>query len=402
MSTALETFVIVGAGQAGAWIARTLRAEGFGGRVVLIGDETHAPYARPPLSKAILAGEDNPPDLFVLTRRTAADIGIEIRSNTEVLRVDPNSRQVHCSGGMFLHYDKLFLATGSSAAVPQWAPGTTHPRAHTLRTLDDAKRLRADFSPGSDLVAIGGGWIGLEVAAAARAMGMNVTVIERGYRLCARSMPPVVSQWLLTLHSAHGVRCIFGANVSGYKPYGDRMVINLADGRRVEGSLCLVGIGNKPNVKLAVQAGLKVDDGIVVDEEGRTSDPYIFAAGDVTNQPCSLTKSRVRYESWANAQNQAIATAKTALGIGAPYRDPPWLWSDQYDCNIQILGRPEHGVRCVTRGLPNKRAGSWLSLDAENNPVGLVSINDPRHQRSVRKSLMGGTPLDIDLWMAGE
>ena len=190
-------------------------------------------------------------------------------------------------------------------------------------------------------------------------------------------------------------------DVSGYAPHDDHIVIHLADGRRVDGSLCLLCVGNRPNVEVAIDAGLQVDDGIVVDDGGRTSDPLIFAAGDVANQPCSLSNTRARYESWANAQNQSIATAKTALGFLSPYRDPLWLWSDQYDCNIQVLGRPERGARCVAGGRPEENAGSWLSLDAEDKPVGLVSINSPRHQRPIRKTLTAGVPLDVNLWMIG-
>ena len=205
--------MIVGAGQAGAWIARTLRAEGFRGRVMLIGDETHAPYVRPPLSKAVLGGEDTPSDLFVLPPATAAEQGIELRPRTKVLHVDRSAKQVHCSSGATIHYDKLFMTTGSRAAVPDWAQGATHPRVHTLRTLDDAKRLRAHLLPGSHLVAIGGGWIGLEVAAAARAMGVSVTIIERGPRLCARSMPAIASKWLLDLHVKHEVKFLMETDV---------------------------------------------------------------------------------------------------------------------------------------------------------------------------------------------
>lgn len=392
------TFAIVGAGQAGAWIARTLRGEGFDGRIVLIGDERHAPYSRPPLSKVILAGADDTPDLHLLPQTVQASAQIEFWPGEAVARIDRAARRLVCAQGRELTYDTLFLTTGSRAVRPGWMAKASSGRIHILRTLDDALNLRAQLVAGRRLIIVGGGWIGLEVAATARALGLEVTVVERDQRLCARSVPPVVSDWLHGLHLRQGVSLVFGAVAAACEESDDQVALSLEDGRMLRGDLCLVGVGNTPNTELAVAAGLDVQNGVVVDDQGRTRDPHIFAAGDVTSLPCPLAGGPQRRESWANAQNQAIAVAKAALGGGEPYRDLPWLWSDQYDCNIQILGLPERGARWIARGRPDQGAGSWLAIDAEGRAVGAISVNSPRDLRLVRKALSGGPPLDLGSW----
>jgi 3-phenylpropionate/trans-cinnamate dioxygenase ferredoxin reductase subunit len=391
----METFAVVGAGQAGAWVARTLRAEGFAGRIVLIGAEAHFPYERPPLSKAVLKGAAAPDSATLLTQEQAAQASIACWLGERVDTIDRAARRLTCAGGRTLAYDKLFLTTGSRART---LPGADHPRIHVLRTLDDAARLRAAFATTGHLLVLGGGWIGLEVAATARGLGLAVTVVEAAPRVCARSLPPVASAYLERLHQAHGVTLMLGHPVSDLAPGADTVVADLADGRRIVADHVLVGIGVVPETRLAEAAGLAVDDGIVVDETGLTSDPNIYAAGDATHHPSAFAGGSLRLESWANAQNQAIVAAKAALGQPARYAETPWFWSDQYDVNLQILGLPANGTRAIARGTPEAGNGAWLMLDADDKAAGVIAVNAPRDLRGVRKMIAEGRTPNPAIW----
>jgi 3-phenylpropionate/trans-cinnamate dioxygenase ferredoxin reductase subunit len=394
-----QTFAIVGAGQCGAWVARTLRAEGFEGRIVLIGAESHPPYERPPLSKAVLSDPAAETGTTLLDFIQAAEARIELWLGTEVTSFDRQSRLLRCSDGRKLVYDRLFLTMGSRPRWPAWLPEAGSARIHRLRTLDDAGRLRGALAASRSLLIVGGGWIGLEVAASARQRGVAVTVYEAADRVCARSLPPALSEWLANLHRDKEVVVELGASIVAVEEEGDAVTLELADGTRVTGDHLLVGVGNYPETALAEAAGLKVDNGIVVDAGGRTSDPSIYAAGDVANLPCTLSGGQTRRESWANAQNQAIVVARAALGHDVIYDEIPWLWSDQYDVNIQMIGLPERAVRLLLR--PGKKPGSgcWLALDGNDIPVGAVAIDAGREIRMARKLIQGKEPIITDEWM---
>jgi 3-phenylpropionate/trans-cinnamate dioxygenase ferredoxin reductase subunit len=380
-----RSFVIIGAGQAGAWVARTLRAEGFSGRIVLIGAESYQPYERPPLSKAVLQGQATAESATLLTAAEAAAASIECRLGVEVVEIDRADRRIGCAGGDWLGYGKLFLTTGSR--VRQLPGVAASPRIHTLRGHDDAARLRAALH--GHLLVLGGGWIGLEVAATARALGVAVTLVESAPRLCARSLPVVASEFLASLHLRHGVDLRLGHPVAGLAAGEDGVRGELADGSVIEADHALVAIGVVPNVELARACGLDVEDGILVDETGRTSDPDIYAAGDVTRHPNAFSGGLIRLESWANAQNQAIVAARAALGKPARYAEIPWFWSDQYGVNMQILGLPAAAARCDARGAPAEGEGSWLALDEDGTPCGAIAINAPRDLRPLRRMFQG-------------
>lgn len=387
MTAVAGTFVIVGAGQAGAWIARTLRAEGFVGRVVLVGEEAHAPYERPPLSKAILTGDCEPESLTLLGAKLADELAIECVAGDAVQRIDRAARHVVTQSGRTFGYDRLFLATGSRArALPLNSDVAGSGRVFTLRTLDDAAAIKHALGKATSLGVIGGGWIGLEVAATARAKGLEVTVIEASERLCARSVPMAISEFLRTLQAAAGTKIMLGQAPDDFR-VGDGVIRFRVGQQDLAVDILLVGIGSVPEDALARDCGLDVAGGIVVDERGQTSDPAIFAAGDVTVHPSVLHGGAVRLESWANAQKQAIIAARAALGQTCAYRDVPWLWSDQFDCNIQIVGVPERATTLACEGDPATRSCCWRGTDENGNLVGAVAVNAPRQLRAVRKQL---------------
>ncbi len=389
-------FIVVGAGQAGAWIARTLRSEGFDGRIVLIGSERHPPYERPPLSKSAIVEEDFQSPASLLDEPRAAQTDVEMWLGTEVVRIDRSSQAVHCADGRSIGYDRLFLTTGSDPRRPDWLPAERGARVHTLRTRDDAFKLRVGLRQAKSLLIVGGGWIGLEVAASARSLGVEVAIFEAGDRVCARSLPAELSAWFEELHRSNGVTLSTNARIVGVEEQPDRVLLQLADGSRVEGDQLLVGIGNVPATALAEAAGLSVANGIVVDAAGRTSDPHIYAAGDVTSLPCTLTGGQTRRESFANAQNQSVVAAKASLGHEVVYDELPWLWSDQYGANIQMLGLPERACRLVAR--PAKRGRAWLALDEEGRAIGAVAVDAPREVRAARKLILGGLPVADEEW----
>lgn len=343
-----RTFVIVGAGQAGRWLVLTLRSSGFEGRIVWFGDEALKPYERPPLSKAVLKGEAGLEQLALLAEDKWQALDLDWRPGVAVSTLDRAARTVRTSGGETVGYDTLFLAHGGRARMlPGLAP---HARVLTLRTWNDALALKAGIEAARHVLVLGGGWIGLEVAASARRLGREVTVLEAAPRLCIRTVPPCVSSHLLALHRSHGVDVRLGAAVTGVDAGDAGVTVTLAGGHQVPGDLLVVGIGLVANDELAAAAGLATGNGVLTDAHGRTSDPAIFAVGDVANAQ-RVGGVRLRIESWENAQRQAVAAAKAALGLehDPEAEGPPWFWSDQYDDNLQVLGLPRESHQVVER-----------------------------------------------------
>jgi 3-phenylpropionate/trans-cinnamate dioxygenase ferredoxin reductase subunit len=366
--------VIVGAGQAGGRAAKTLRTAGYTGRIVMIGEEPHPPHERPPLSKAVLAGEAAPESTHLFSEGELARLGLECCYGTRAVSIDRAAKSVVLDLGEAIVYEKLILCTGSRVRRLQ-LPGADSPNVLYLRTIEDSMALRSRLGERGHLVVIGGGWIGLEVAATARKLGVTVSVLEALDRVCARTVPPEVSQHLQALHERNGVSLRLGQGVHA-----------------VDDELVVVGIGVVPNVELAQAAGLAVDNGIVVDECGRSSDPHIFAAGDCANVPLACLGRRVRLESWANAQEQAVVAAKAALGQDVRYDELPWFWSDQYDLNLQILGLPARWTEPVVRGNPAGGSGSYFYLEGDRI-VGIVSFNAPRDLRAAKRLAQTGKPV---------
>ncbi|AKS05094.1 NAD(P)/FAD-dependent oxidoreductase [Pseudomonas trivialis] len=352
-----EALIIVGAGHAGGRAALTLREEGYTGRLILIGDEPHLPYERPPLSKGVLQGTADLAGCSLCDSAQLAELDIEHIAGNPVTRLEPQQHRLQLADGQWLPYAGLLLATGGRARrLPQDQANVLY-----LRTHDEALALRSALNPGTRLVVVGGGFIGLEVAATARGLGCEVTVLEAGPRLAGRVLPPVISQALLDLHRSHGVDVRL--NVALESIQADAVL--LVDGQRLPCDLVVVGIGMQPNIELAALAGLEVGQGIRVDAYLRTSAPNIYAAGDV----CEFERDGLyqRQETWRNAEAQGRHAALNLLGREVPFEALPGFWSDQYDWGVQTVGVIT--PLTVSRSLPD--GGLLLFyLDAEQHLQG--------------------------------
>lgn len=342
------TCIIVGASHAAAQLAPSVRQEGWQGRIVVIGDEPHLPYHRPPLSKAYLLGEKNSHELLIRTAEAYEKFGIEFRLGERVASIDRARKQVTLQDGSQLAYDKLALCTGTRVRTVD-LPGAQLPGVHYLRGIADIDRIRCHVNEGGHAAIVGGGYIGLETAAVLKRLGMHVTVLEMASRVLARVTAPEVSAFFERVHREEGVDIRTGVCVECFEGNGHVERIVLRDGAVLPATLVVVGVGVMPNVELAQQAGLEVDNGIVVDACARTSDPDIVAAGDCTMLP-SPYYGRIRLESVSNATEQAKAAAAAICGKDKPYRALPWFWSDQYDIKLQIAGLNAGYDQVVVRG----------------------------------------------------
>ena len=337
------TFLIAGAGLAGAKAAETLREQGFDGRIVLIGEESERPYERPPLSKGYLLGTAERDTMYVHPRTWYADNDVDLRLGTVVRAVDPAGHEVTLGDGTQLSYTKLLLATGSSPR-PLPVPGADQDGVLYLRRAEDSDRIKATLQSASRVVVIGAGWIGLEVAAAARAAGVEVTVIEAARLPLLAVLGPEVAQVFADLHRQHGVTARFNAQVAEITATAGRADgVRLAGGELLAADAVVVGIGITPNTGLAAAAGLKVDNGVVVDAQLRTSAPDIHAAGDVANAFHPLLGRSIRVEHWANALNQPKVAAAAMLGQDVAYERVPYFFTDQYDLGMEYSGYVEPG-----------------------------------------------------------
>lgn len=344
-----ERIVIIGAGEAGARAAMALRENGFTGSVTLIGDEPHLPYERPPLSKAVLNAVDDPAPAFILSEATLTEHDITLMRGAVVTAIDRAAHSVTTSDGAVLAYDRLLLATGARPrrlALPG-ADGVLY-----LRSFADALALRSHLTPERRIVLIGGGFIGLELAAAARMRGCAVTVIEMAPRLLGRAVPEAIAAEVARRHAAEGVRLILGAGIEAIEAGAGGAAIRLTQGETIACDGIIAGIGAIPETALAEAAGLAIDNGIKADEHLRSSDADIFAAGDCCSFPLALYGGRrVRLEAWRNAQDQGNHAARALLGATEPYAAVPWFWSDQYDATLQIAGLPDEGTQTVRRDI---------------------------------------------------
>jgi 3-phenylpropionate/trans-cinnamate dioxygenase ferredoxin reductase component len=342
-------FVIVGAGEAGTRAAIALREHGYGGSLTLIGEELHPPYERPPLSKAALTAETAPLPPAIAGAHRLADLRIERLAGVRVTAIDRAERRLVTREHGGIDYERLLLATGARARRLA-APGGEH--AFLLRTFDEALALRHRLKPGARAVIVGGGFIGLELAASARERGASVIVLEAAPRILTRGVPADIAEKIAARHAAAGVEIIVGCAISGIARRGEAFSVTLRDGRVFAADCVIAGVGAAPEVELAAAAGLTIDNGIAVSGRLQSSDPDIFAAGDCCSFPHALYDGRrVRLEAWRNAQDQGSFAAQARLGATENYAATPWFWSDQYDLHLQISGLVDAGAAIVSRDL---------------------------------------------------
>jgi 3-phenylpropionate/trans-cinnamate dioxygenase ferredoxin reductase subunit len=368
--------VIVGGGHAAAQLVSRLRQMKFSGEVRLLTEEQHLPYNRPPLSKGFLSGEIEKDRLRIFPEAVYAKVNCEISYGAKVTGIDPAGKTVVLADGETVPYDKLALAMGAIVHRLR-TQGSELAGIHYVRTIDDIEALRADIAPGRKMVVIGGGYIGLEVAAVARKLGLEVTVLEAAERILQRVCAPQVSAFYADIHRQEGVTIECDTMVASLEGEGRVSQVVAKDGRRFAADVVVVGIGIAPNDGLARDAGLDCDNGISVDEFCRSSDVDIFAAGDCASHPNAIYGRRMRLESVQNAADQAKTIAGVLCDRAAPYADLPWFWSDQYDLNLQIAGVAGDYDQVVVRGDGTDRKiaffylrdGKVQACDAVNMPA---------------------------------
>ncbi|MNG46529.1 Rhodocoxin reductase [compost metagenome] len=387
----MNRIVIVGAGQAAGWAVHTLRGQGFGGEIHVVSNEDQVFYERPPLSKQVLSQEAEIESLNLFSADQVNDFSVTWHKPDHAVKLDKADKTVHLESGTVLAYDKLLIATGSRARIPISAWSSMQ-NVYTLRDIKDCQKLAEKLKLAEHIAVIGGGWIGLEIAATACKQGKNVEIFEYGSRLCARSVSPEVSDFLKQLHEEAGTEIHLNATKLHLIETADQKVeVFDADIKLKLFDCVVVGAGAEIAKELASQAELDVKDGIVVNEFGQTSDVDIYAAGDVAIHP-SLGYC---IQSWANAQNQAIATAKSMLGEMTAYQDIPWLWSDQYQCNIQILGtyQPKKTHQVVIRKTLDMQI-TFFYLDEHHQLLNVIAVNDSKLVKLAKRWMASHRELD--------
>ncbi|MDE3117209.1 MAG: FAD-dependent oxidoreductase [Pseudomonadota bacterium] len=385
-----EQIVIIGAGQAAAQAVTSLKAEGFGGTIVMVGDEAFPPYQRPPLSKAYLLGKLERERLFLKADNFYPEAHCEMLLGVSARAIDRKTKSVLLSDGSRKPYDKLLIATGTRVRQIK-VPGAELPGVHYLRSIADVDQLSPAITPGKTLAVVGGGYIGLEVAAVARKRGLEVSVFEALDRLMVRAVSPQLSAFYEQAHRAEGVQFFFKTGVEAFEGNGKVERVR-AGGKVYPADLVLVGIGAIPNVELAQEAGLSCDDGIVVDKFCTSiSDPTIFAAGDCTRHH-GHNGEEIRLECVQNAIDQAKHAALAMLGKPTAYREVPWFWSDQYDLKLQIAGLSRVGDELVVRGDPATRKFAVFHL-RDGKVACVEAVNAPPEYIVGRKLIADGTPI---------
>ena len=390
-----KPILILGAGQAGLQIADSLRQDGYEGRILLIGEEAYPPYQRPPLSKDFLAGIVTQEQLLLRSPEVLQRKNIELHTHALIVKIDHRAHQVELSNGTKLDYARLAFATGCRAR-PLPVPGADLENVLTLRTLDDTKSLAQSLTKAHNIVVIGGGFIGLELAATARGMGKSVTLLEGANRLMARAVSPIISDYFLDHHQKQGVQIHLNAQVSALQGQAGKVTsVATKDGQTHPADLVIVGIGIIPNDELAKSIGLECHNGIVVDACSRTSDPDIVAAGDCTVRKAAEPDQWLRLESVQNAVEQGKSAAASLLGRERPFTAAPWFWSDQYDVKLQMAGLSAGFDTTAIRG--TIESGSFSLFYFRNGRLlGADSVNQPKEHMATRRMLDKGVSPSLE------
>lgn len=385
--------IVIGASHAAVQLIISLRQNGWEGSISVISDEAHLPYQRPPLSKAYLANTIKDEQLALRAPAVYEKLNVTFKLGTRVTAINTDSKQVHLSSGEVLSFDKLALCTGARAR-PLPVPGADLNAVHYLRTMDDVKAIQTSAASAKNAVIIGGGYIGLETAASLNKLGVKVTVLETESRLLKRVASPQVSAFYLRLHTEEGID--IRLNTQAAELVGDTTLAQVicADGTAIDADMAIIGIGVIANTELASDAGLTVDNGIVVNELAQTSHQDIVAAGDCTNHPNPLLKRNLRLESVPNAAEQAKAAAASICGLEKPYAELPWFWSDQFDVKLQIAGMNQGYTDAIVRGdLDTGRSFSVFYL-ADNKILAADCINRPKDFMLAKKLILQGADCD--------
>jgi 3-phenylpropionate/trans-cinnamate dioxygenase ferredoxin reductase component len=390
----ISTILIIGGGQAGAQAIDTLRREGFGGRLVLVSDEPHLPYQRPPLSKKFLSGELSADRLPFRHQSFYDEHRIELKLGIRATHLDPAARRVVLSSGEAVVYDRLLLCLGA-ASRQLTCPGADLPGVHYLRGIADVSKIQEGLKSGARVVIIGGGYIGLETAATARKMGCPVTVLEMADRVMNRVVASNVSEYFEHEHRSQGVKIVCNTRVVRLEGNGRMERVVCADGSTFEADLLVVGVGAVANMQLAGDAGLTCENGIVVDEFCCTSDPAIYAAGDCTYHPSLRFEMRVRLESVDNAFEQAKAAALNMLERPTVHDRVPWFWSDQFDNKLLIVGLSQGHDQQVTRGDPATRSFTVCYLKG-GELVAVEAVNHSKDYMAARKLIADRARPNLD------
>ncbi len=397
--------VIIGAGQASAVAAATLRKEKYTGTIRILGDESQPAYDRPPLSKYYLAGEMELPKLLIRPAEFYADNDIDLHTNTRVASIDAEAKQVVTATDEVFDYDKLVIATGSRARRLN-LPGSDLEGIFYLRTLDDVDLIRQAMGSGKKLCVIGGGYVGLEVAAVASVAGLDVTVIETQDRILQRVTTPEMSDYYHNLHVERGVNIMLNKAVTGFDGTGSVSKVLCGDDS-VDADLVIIGVGIVPNIEIAENAGIDCDNGILVDDHGQTSNPDIYAAGDCTNHPNRLLGRRLRLESVPNAIEQARVACINLLGGDLEYASIPWFWSDQYELKLQMVGFSSDGEESVVRGDKSTNSfavfhlkdGCVVAVDAVNSSKAFM-LGKRLYGKSVDAALLADESIELKSFLS--
>ncbi|MBC7596821.1 MAG: FAD-dependent oxidoreductase [Kineosporiaceae bacterium] len=392
LPTAQSRAVIVGAGIAGVSAAAGMRSAGWDGEILLIGDEPELPYRRPPVSKEIIRGDKTADQIRIKPENWYEQQAIGLRRETPVVALNAEAHTVRLAGGETISFDRLLLATGGIARQMSDAKG-----ARTLRTLADVPRLKSQLTPGQHLIVVGAGLIGSEIAASARGLGCEVTLLETASLPLPRLLPPLLGQMYVDLHKRNGTELHTDVTVMNIIDEGGETVVRAADGRAWSAPVVVVAIGMDPATGLADAAGLEIASpqsggGIVVDTHGQTSIPGIYAAGDVANMPNAVLGGRHRVEHWQNAQNHGTAVGKAMAGADSAFAEVPWCWSDQYDINLQVTGWPQSSHDVLVRGSIDAHDFCAFFFD-DGALIGAVTIGRPGNVRQARKWIAAGVRL---------
>jgi len=392
-----DTVVIAGAGHGAGQVVATLKQRKYAGRMILVGDELHLPYQRPPLSKKFLAGELSAERLHFKPASFYEDPQIEVRLGTRIDSIDRAARRLQIADGDDIAYDKLVLATGSRVRkLSVSIPGSDLPGIHYLRSIADVDAIRSDIASSKRLVIIGAGYIGLEVAAVCRQLGLDVTVVEMADRVMSRVVSPHVSDFYQLEHTNQGVKLLLSTGLAAFEGKRRVKAVVTDNEQTIAADFVFVGVGIQPNKELAEAAGLEVDDGVVVDDQCQTSDPDIYAIGDCTSHPNEIYGQRLRLESVHNAVEQAKTAASNICHVETHYSQVPWFWSDQYDVKLQIAGLSQGYDQLVLRGDPSSRSFACLYLK-DGALIAVDAINAPREFMQSKALIASRAVLDPEL-----